>query len=152
MRSSCALFLRFTAVRSLPPRNNRKKEVVGRIVSNVESSAAAEDFARPVARIIVEKRPASCQLILEIRQTQSRIFLPFVVASAHGQCNPASGRNDDACWPDFDEQIDWLARCQRLFLIMRMIRPPWLREFVVQLAMRRTQPTLSNRRMRVDCS
>ena len=64
--------------------------------------------------IVVQERSATRQFVFEVRQAQSRRLLPFVVPPAHRQRDAAAGRNHDGGRPDFDLQIDRLARDQGL--------------------------------------
>lgn len=65
---------------------------------------------RPVARIIVQKRPAAFELVLEVREPRAGRSRVLVIASAHGEREPVAGRYDDACRPQLDVERNDLAR------------------------------------------
>src|ERR1700751_4758706 len=48
--------------------NDRKKKIIRTITVGMQGRPATEHGARPVTRIVMQERPASRQLILEVRQ------------------------------------------------------------------------------------
>src|SRR5581483_7868914 len=115
----------------------------------MQRRAAAVNRGRPVARIIVQEWPAAAQLVLEIRQPGARGFLPFVIAPAYAERESIPGRHDDARRPELDVERRRLPRFERLQLIVCVIGPPRLAQTLIELAMRRPQPALRDRRVRV---
>ena len=98
----------------------------------------------------MQKWPASQQLVLEIGEFQPRRGLPFVVPAANAQRDAISFRNDDRCRPNLDCKIDGAARLQPLNLVMAVIGAVRLRQGCFELAMRRAQPALRHRGMRIN--
>src|SRR5262249_32964085 len=115
----------------------------------MECGAPAEKRRRALARVVVQERAAAAQLVLEIRKAGARALLPFVVAAPHAEREAIARRHDDAGGPDLDVERHRLAGLERLELIVRVIRPPRFAELLIELAMRCTQPSLRERRVRV---
>src|SRR6267378_8012684 len=115
----------------------------------MQRRATTENGSRAVAWIVVQERPAAAQLVLEVRQAGARALLPFVVAPSHAEREAVARRHDDAGGPDLDVERHRLSRLERLAFVVRVIRAPRLAELLVELAMRCTQPSLRDRRMRV---
>src|SRR5439155_24855234 len=70
--------------------------------ADVQCRPAAEDRNGAIARIVVQKRPAAAQLVLEVRQSRSRGFAPFVIAPAHGQRETMPRRYHDRRRPELE--------------------------------------------------
>src|SRR5215207_8566345 len=116
----------------------------------VDGDLAAEDLGRSVALVRVEERtaagqrePADLRVALERRRV-------LVVTPPDLKLHPVSPRDDDAGWPDLDVELVDLAGRERLSLVVRVVRPPFFRALRVEFAVRRPQPALRDRRVRVD--
>ena len=116
----------------------------------MQARVAAEDVRRPVARIIVQERPAAGELVLEIRQPSAARPGIFVVLAADGERDAIARRHHDRGRPDLDIELDHLAGLERLLLVVGVIGPVGRRELLVELAVRGAQPALADRRMRID--
>src|SRR5205823_1535765 len=116
----------------------------------VQRQRPAEDCRRPVTRIVVQEWTTSAQLVLEIRKSRAGVLGPFIVTSAHAQRDAMSRRYHDRRRPELDIDRRDLARPQALRLIVHVIRPILGGEVQVELAVRRAQPALGDRRMRID--
>src|SRR5664279_4181350 len=101
---------------------------------NVQCSPAAEDGCGTVAGIVVQKRPAAAQFILEVRQTRSGRFAPFVVAATYGQREAVTIRHDNGSRPELDVEWHDLTCIEGLRLVMRVIRPVFGGKHRIELA------------------
>ena len=102
---------------------------------------AAENLGQPVARVVVQERPAAFKLVLEARNPPTARSLILVILSAHSETDPVSGGHHDGGWPDLDVKLDYLARSQRLLFVVGVIRPVGRAQFRIELAMQaRSQP------------
>ncbi len=116
------------------------------IRADVHRGRPAEDVGGAVTRVIVKKRPASLQLVLEVRQSQAgRDPAPFVVAPSNGQGHRETGRYDNRSRPDLDVHLVDLPRGQRLLLVVGVVRAKWPCQFSIDLAVGGAQPALGNR-------
>src|SRR4051794_26057072 len=77
----------------------------------VERVRAAEDFLRPVARIVVRERADAGERVAQARDHERRAGI-FVVSAAHGEREPEACRDDDAGRPDFDVELRGFTRNQ----------------------------------------
>src|SRR5262245_15173873 len=98
----------------------------------------------------MQERAASRQLVLEVRELAAAWAGINVVLSADSEADAIAGRHHDRGRPDLDVELDDLALLERLLLVVGVIGPPGRRELLVELAMRRTQPPLRDRRVRID--
>src|SRR5215213_7339292 len=99
-------------------------------------------FGRAVVGIVVQEGPAAGELVLEVRQLATAGAAVDIILAADGEPDAVAGRDNDRRRPDFDVQFGNIAWLQRLLLVVRVVRPPRLRQLLVELAMRGAQPTL----------
>src|SRR5262245_35430834 len=111
---------------------------------------AVEDLWRPVLRIVMKERPASRELVLEVRELAAARAGIDVVLAADREPDAMTLRHHDRGRPDLDVELDHLALLERLLLVVAVVGTPGRRELLVDLAMRRPQPALRHRRMRID--
>src|SRR2546425_10845823 len=116
----------------------------------MERDGLAEDVGRPVARIVVLERSHAGEHGAQRAESDARSPGIFVVATAHGESEAVSGGRHDRGWPDLDVQLVHLPGRERLLLVVGVIRPVGLRELGVELAMRGPQPSLGDRRVRIE--
>ncbi len=64
--------------------------------------------------------------------------------------NAVARRHDDAGRPDLDVELVDLSGRERLLLVVRMVRPVGQRARRIELAVRRAQPALRDRRARIE--
>src|SRR5215212_10933159 len=102
----------------------------------MQGGSTAEPLPRPVARIVVQKRPAAFQLILEIRQPPTATAAIFVIPAADCQRHAIALRHRDGGGPELDMEFDRLARRERLLLVMGVIGPIGLAELLIELPVR----------------
>src|SRR5690349_7903140 len=100
----------------------------------MQAGGAAEDRRRPVARIVVQERPAAGELVLEVRQLAAAWAGIDVVLAADREPDAMALRHHDRGRPDLDVELDHLAFLERLLLIVGVIRPVWPRQLLVELA------------------
>src|SRR5262245_4196723 len=118
----------------------------------MKAGRAVKDSRRAITGIVMQKRTAPLQLIFEVRQPASARPAVFVIFASDRQPDAITGRNNDRSRPEFDVELHWLSFPQWLLLVVSVIGAVWLRQFPVELAMRRTQPSLRDRSVRVDCA
>src|SRR3977135_1362123 len=102
----------------------------------MQSSPAAENRSRALARIVVQERPATAQFVLEVGEARAGALLPFVVLAPHGQCQPIAGRDDERGRPALDRELDFFSRLQLPLGVVAMVRSPGRGNLRVQLAVR----------------
>src|SRR5262245_11618845 len=78
-RRRCRLRRRFFG------RNDRQEQVGLLVAAEMQAGDAAEDIRGPVARVVVQERPAARELVLEVRQLASARAAIDVVLAADGQ-------------------------------------------------------------------
>src|SRR5215468_11786660 len=100
----------------------------------MQAGGSAEDRGRPVARIVVQERPATGELVLEIRQLAAARPRINVVLAANRESDAIALRHHDRGRPDFDVELDHLTLLEWLPPIMRVVGPIGLRELLVELA------------------
>src|SRR5215510_13951316 len=105
----------------------------------MQAGRAAEDRRRPVARIVMQERPAAGELVLEIRELAAARACIDVVLAADRQPDAMALRHQNRGWPDLDVELDHLAFFERLLLIMGVIGPVRLRQLLAELAVRGAQ-------------
>src|SRR4051812_15489596 len=98
---------------------------------------AAEDFCRPIARLVVSERTNTAQRIRYMRRDHGRAAM-FIILAADRQRDPIAGRHRDAGWRQFDVELDRFAWGQRLNFIMRVKGTVRQAALIVELAMRGT--------------
>src|SRR5436190_21813473 len=108
----------------------------------MQTGGAAEYSGRPVARIVMQERPAASELVLEVRQLAAARPRINVVLTTDGEADAMTFRHDDRGRPDLNVEFDDLALLERLLLVMRVIGPIRLRQRLVELAVRGAQPAL----------
>src|SRR5262245_12876029 len=116
----------------------------------MQAGGATEDRRRPVAWIVMQEWPAACQLVLEVRQLAATWPRIDVVLAADRKPDAMALRHHDRGRPDLDIKLDDLTLLERLLLIVRVVGPVRLRQFLVELAVRGAQPALPDRRVRID--
>ena len=116
----------------------------------MQGSFALENLVRPVARVVVQERPAASKLVLEARNPPTARSLIFVVLSAHREADPVSGGHHDGGWPDLDVKLGYLAWSQRLLFVVGVIWPVGRAQFRIELAMRGAEPALTDGSVRID--
>src|SRR5882724_1445395 len=134
----------------LAPWDHRNHDVANALLVHMERGGACEQLLRPIARIIVQEWPTSQQFVLEIGEFRTRRCLPRIILSANTQCNPIPLGHDDRSRPDFDGQINRLARLHWPNLVMGVVGTVRPGQGLIELAMRGAQPTLRDWRMRID--
>src|SRR4051812_33594825 len=110
----------------------------------MQAGGSGEHVGGPVARIVVQERPAARQLVLEIRELAPARAAVDVILAPDGQADAATRRDNDRGRPDLDIELRHLALPERLLLVVAMVGPVGGGELLVELAMRRPQPTLAN--------
>src|SRR5689334_10867828 len=116
----------------------------------MQRRSSPEGARRPITRVVVQERPATAQLVLEIGEPGAGRALPLVVAATHRDGEAMAWRHHDGSGPQLDVELNGLAGLQRLHLVVRVIRPVVGGELLIELAVRRAKPALSDRRMRID--
>src|SRR5262249_23928670 len=98
-------------------RDYRQQEIGLPSGAEVQAGATAEDVHGSIARIVVEKRPATRELVLEVRQLAAARPGIDIILAADGEADAVAGRNHDRGRPDFDVELDHLALLERLDLV-----------------------------------
>lgn len=115
----------------------------------MQCGLASEKFRRAVDGTVVQERPPPAQLILEVGELAAAArVLVTLVSDREGEA--IARRRDNAGRPNFYVEFDPCAQFQALSLGVRMIWPPGLRERWIEFAVRRPQPALPHRRVRVN--
>lgn len=109
---------------------------------------ATENVPRPILWMDVQERSDAGQRVFDAFENQRRSFVGIVLA-AHRQTDAASGRHDDAGRPNLDIELHRLAWPQRPGFVMGVIRPIGQAAQGIDLPMRRTQPSIGDRRARI---
>src|SRR5690606_9767328 len=100
----------------------------------------------------VRERPATRPSRAERRQSGSLAARINIVPSADRQSETVPRRRNDAARPDFDVQLVYGARRERLLLVVGMVGAPGRAELLVELAVRGAQPPLGNGSVGVERS
>src|SRR5262249_10451791 len=101
----------------------------------MQAGRSGENLRRPIARIVMQERTASRQLILAIRQPSAAATRIDVVLATDTQADAMTGRHDDRGRPDLHVERNNLAPLERLFLGVPVIRPVRLGKFFIERAM-----------------
>src|SRR5262245_38782058 len=131
-------------------RNDRQEQVGLLVAAEMQAGDAAKDVRRPVAGVVVQEWSAARELVLEVRQLAPARTAIDVVLAADAQADTATGRNHDRGRPDLDVELRHLALLERLRLVVAVVGPVGRGEFLVELAVRGAQPSLTDRGVRVD--
>src|SRR2546423_11286296 len=83
---------------------------------------AIKNFGRPVGLIVVDERSAAAHDVLHVRKRCAGPVV-LVILAAYRECDAVTGGHDDARRPDLDIELDGLARCEGLKLVVRMVWP-----------------------------
>src|SRR6476646_3532236 len=82
-------------------RNDRQQEIgLPPSTAEVQAGDAAEDGGGTIARIVVQERPATRELVLEVRQFAAARPAIDVILAAHGEADAVAGRNHDRGRPN----------------------------------------------------
>src|SRR5262245_6979114 len=98
----------------------------------------------------MEKRAATPELVLEVRQLAAAGAAVFVISAAHREPDAVASGHYDRGRPNLDVELHHLARLQRLFAVVGVIGPIGCGELPVELAVRGPEPALGDRRVRID--
>src|SRR5271169_2388417 len=79
--------------------DNGDQHVVEPLAVDMERGGSGKQAARQVAGIIVQKRSASQQLVLEVGELGAGRGLPLIVPAANAQRDTVSPGDDDRCRP-----------------------------------------------------
>src|SRR3990172_13010279 len=102
-------------------RNDRQQHGSLAARAEVQRDFAAENFRRPVDRIVVHERAATFHRVFHVRQRR-RLALVFVVLAADRERDAVAFGNDDTSWPDLDVEFIDLPRRERLVFVVSVIR------------------------------
>src|SRR5664279_5578055 len=124
---------------SLPLGNDRQQEVWRLVGGKVQRVAAGKNLGVPIVRVDMQKGADALHRIGGIGQRRIG-SVHFIVLAADGERESVAGRHHDAGRPDFDVELDRLARLERPFLVVRVPGPVRPRQRRVKLALRGAQP------------
>src|SRR4051812_876628 len=99
----------------------------------MQAGGPGEHVGGPVARIIVQERPAARKLVLEVRELAPARTAVDVILAADGQADAATRRDNDRGRPDLDIELDHLALPERLRLVVAMVGPVGVESFLSSL-------------------
>src|SRR5262245_39224066 len=86
-------------------RNDRQQNEILSAIAEMQRRRAAINFQPPIARIIVQKGPVACELVLHVREPAAGSAGIHIVAAAYGQCDTMTLRHDDTGRNDFDIEL-----------------------------------------------
>src|SRR6185312_10328421 len=85
-RGPWSLLFRFR--RSGPARwNNRQQDEIFLATAEMQGRLAAEDVERPIAWIVMQKRPVTGELVLHVRKPAAGSAGIHIIPAAYAQCN-----------------------------------------------------------------
>src|SRR5262245_25018722 len=131
-------------------RDDRQQNEILSAIAEMQRRLAAINFQLPIARIIVQKGPVACELVLHVRKPAPGSAGIHIVAAAYGQRDTMTLRHDDTGRNDFDIELVDLSGLQGLLFVVCMIGPERPREIPVQLAVRCAKPALPDWRVRIE--
>src|ERR1035437_7354333 len=107
---------------SLPLGNDRQQEGRRLVGGKVQRIAGSENLRVPIGRVDMQKGADTFHRVRGVGQRRVG-SVPFIVLAADGEREPITGRHHDTGRPDFDVELDRLARVEGPFLGGRVPRP-----------------------------
>src|ERR1700730_13908110 len=123
-------------------RNDRQQEIGLPSAAEMQAGDAAEDGGGTIARIVVQERPATRELVLEVRQLAAARPGIDIILTAHGEADAVAGRNHDRGRPNLDGELDRFALFERLDLVVAVVGPIGRGELIFELSVRGAPPAL----------
>src|SRR5262249_23246157 len=111
---------------------------------------AAEDFQRPIARVVMQEWPIAGEFVFHVRKPATRSAGIHIVAAAYCQCYPMALRDNDAGRNNLNIELTDLSGLELLLFVVCVIGPERPRKVPVQLAVRCAQPALPDWRVRIE--
>src|SRR5215813_8853533 len=113
-------------------RDNRQQNIRLPNGAEVQAGNATEDMRGTVARIVVQERAATRQLVLEVRELAAARAGINIIFAADGKADAMAGRYDDRGRPDLDIELGHLPFLERLDPVVAVVGPVGRGEFFVE--------------------